>query len=592
MDRYFFLFLKMNVSKWLEAHTDRSANLITLPRNAILADISGTGDYNLVITDLKFKTDNKSRLKTFRGTILISDQALPSLPNSLISFFADRLEPRIPVVGVACGSEVFFYKNLKPFYQFRVPSCPLIDHESNIWKEIIETKQFDVDKMVESLKEIPYSNLSSRSQQLLTEYSLTKAEAFIRKYMDSIPVKDDTITCMITLERTSKDKTSISCPIIATEFSNIYILDPQNFSIIQQANTCNTAATPFLIRCSGLYDVEFRILIATREGHICLLRKGWLEGKSLIQLKSDIVDMVLVPGDNFIVVASVDKIIQCFTKRGQRLWSSEVNSPITTMCLVRLEHLSTSLVAIGLKNGSIQFYQGRQAVDYLSIADSPSVIVFGQLGQEENVLVVITAGGSISFKILKRTAEFSNVPQESTPLIQSKPLPLPKRSKLFLEQSIRERQHALEIHQTFQQDLIRLRLTAARALIQNLTDQSGIGNEKEQIKLSAQVLGLGPKFTIVLTLENINPTKPLVGLKVTFHVNPLYYILSNYVIKIPLIPPSLSFKMQIKAKEIMEESGNEEQSNSNAIRVFVSRQEFSIPVLAATINMPPTELIA
>ena len=45
----------------------------------------------------------------------------------------------------------------------------------------------------------------------------------------------------------------------------------------------------------------------------------------------------------------------------------------------------------------------------------------------------------------------------------------------------------LEIHQTFQQDLIRLRLSAARALVQNLDDQSGVGNEKEQIKLSAQV---------------------------------------------------------------------------------------------------------
>lgn len=43
------------------------------------------------------------------------------------------------------------------------------------------------------------------------------------------------------------------------------------------------------------------------------------------------------------------------------------------------------------------------------------------------------------------------------------------------------------MHQNFQQDLIRLRLTSARALVQTLSDQSGVGNEKEQIKLSAQV---------------------------------------------------------------------------------------------------------
>lgn len=112
---------------------------------------------------------------------------------------------------------------------------------------------------------------------------------------------------------------------------------------------------------------------------------------------------------------------------------------------------------------------------------------------------------------MKRTADFSLKPLESSHILQSKPLPLPKRSKLFLEQSIRERQNALgkfinfyirsiekrnlclpEIHQTFQQDLIRLRLAATRNLVQNLNDQSGVGNEKEQIKLSAQVL----KFSI------------------------------------------------------------------------------------------------
>lgn len=52
-------------------------------------------------------------------------------------------------------------------------------------------------------------------------------------------------------------------------------------------------------------------------------------------------------------------------------------------------------------------------------------------------------GGSINFKILKRTADFSLKPLESLQVLQSKPLPLPKRSKLFLEQSIRERQNAL-----------------------------------------------------------------------------------------------------------------------------------------------------
>ncbi|XP_066144542.1 Bardet-Biedl syndrome 1 protein homolog [Euwallacea fornicatus] len=588
----------LNISRWLEAHTDRCAALTTLPRNAVLADISGTGDYHLVITDLKFDKDTKCRLKVYKGTLLTTDQPLANIPSSVISFYADQLEPRIPVVAVACGSELFLYKNQKPFYKFRVPFCPLTREESDIWTRIVETKEIDSEKLCSELKKISYCNLSARSQHILNLTSLVKVEEFVCKCFHSMPMKENMITCMTTLERTSRDKGAIACPIIATEFGNIYILDPQNFAIIYQANTCNVQATPFIIKGTGLYDVEFRVVIATREGHICLLRKNWLEGKSLIQLSSDIVDMIVMPGDNFIIIATADSNLHCYTKRGQKLWTSKTSNPLTCLCLVPLDHLSTCLIAVGLRSGSIQLYQGRHPIDFTSVADAPSVIVFGQLGQEENVMVVITIGGSINFKILKRTADFSVKLQESSPVLQSKPLPLPKRSKLFLEQSLREKQNALEIHQTFQQELIRLRLTAARALVQNLSDQSGIGNEKEQIKLSAQVLGLGPKFTVILTLENINPLKPLVGLSLTFHCNPALYILSSYVISIPLVPPGLSYKVENRVQEIIREDSSNDQyipdfksDNLKVIRVFVTRGQVSVPVLAATINMPPMELV-
>lgn len=45
-----------------------------------------------------------------------------------------------------------------------------------------------------------------------------------------------------------------------------------------------------------------------------------------------------------------------------------------------------------MKNGLIQIYHGRKCVDQTSVPGSPSAIVFGQLGQEEHVLVIITIG--------------------------------------------------------------------------------------------------------------------------------------------------------------------------------------------------------
>lgn len=69
-----------------------------------------------------------------------------------------------------------------------------------------------------------------------------------------------------------------------------------------------------------------------------------------------------------------------------------MKTSITCLCLVPLKYLSTCLLAVGLQGGSIQLYQGRHPVDYISTPDTPSAVTFGQMGQEEHVMVIITLG--------------------------------------------------------------------------------------------------------------------------------------------------------------------------------------------------------
>lgn len=205
------------------------------------------------------------------------------------------------------------YKNGKPFFKFTVPSIPLLPVEVDLWKRLAETKP-DISSILEELKNLPYYSLSPRSQYLLN-LPTAKAEEFINRYMGSVPMKSSPIVCMTTLNRTAPEKNAIACPVLGTEAGDIYILDPQTFVILHQARTCNVKATPFILLSSGLFDVEFRVVIASRERNVCILRRGWLEGKHLFQTTSEIVDMILIPGDNFIVVATMDKTMHCYTKR-------------------------------------------------------------------------------------------------------------------------------------------------------------------------------------------------------------------------------------------------------------------------------------
>lgn len=73
-----------------------------------------------------------------------------------------------------------------------------------------------------------------------------------------------------------------------------------------------------------------------------------------------------------------------------------MNQPITCLCLIPLKHLSIALVAVGMQGGAIHLYHSRHPVDYITAPDTPSAIAFGQLGQEEHVMVIITTSKWVS----------------------------------------------------------------------------------------------------------------------------------------------------------------------------------------------------
>ena len=68
-------------------------------------------------------------------------------------------------------------------------------------------------------------------------------------------------------------------------------------------------------------------------------------------------------------------------------------------------------------------------------------------------------------------------------------LNIPKKTKLFVDQALRERESAVEMHRTFQKDLFKLRLTTARAFSQCIrTSLNPLSSSLDDpLKLAAKV---------------------------------------------------------------------------------------------------------
>ena len=115
----------------------------------------------------------------------------------------------------------------------------------------------------------------------------------------------------------------------------------------------------------------------------------------------------------------------------------------------------------------------------------------------------------------------------------SEKLNIPKKTKLFVEQTAREREHGTQMHRVFQHDLFLLRLNTARSFVRALQTSSNpitSNDNEESIKLSAQVLGLGPVFKLIIGLCNTSVAKPSRFLFISFYCDDkLYRSVNNFI---------------------------------------------------------------
>ena len=82
-----------------------------------------------------------------------------------------------------------------------------------------------------------------------------EAQAFVELHK-GFPLKRQTVvTCIATLKKSHAEDSAVSCLVLGTEASTIYILDPEAFTIM---DSMALPSQPAHISVTGLYDVDFR----------------------------------------------------------------------------------------------------------------------------------------------------------------------------------------------------------------------------------------------------------------------------------------------------------------------------------------------
>ncbi|XP_056657261.1 Bardet-Biedl syndrome 1 protein isoform X1 [Monodelphis domestica] len=451
-------------SKWLDAHYDPMANIHTFSACLALADLHGDGEYKLVVGDLG-PNGRQPRLKVLKGPSVLTESPLPSLPSAATAFLMDPHEPRTPALALASGPCVYVYKNLRPYFKFSLPPLPSNPLEQDLWNQAKEDRidPLTLKEMLEGIREKAEVPLSVQSLRFLN-LELGEMEAFVTQHKTH-PIKRQTvITTMTILKKNLADEDAVSCLVLGTENRELLVLDPEAFTVLAKMNL---PSVPAFLEASGQFDVEFWLTAACRDGNIYILRRDSKRPKYCIELSAQPVGLVRI--HKTLVVGSTQDMLHSFTHKGKKLWTVPMPAPILTMSLLEQRSRGLQAVMAGLANGEMRIYRDKALLNIIHTPDAVTSLCFGRYGREDNTLIMTTQGGGLVIKILKRTAVFGEGAGEAgPPPAQALRLNVPRKTRLYVDQTLREREAGTAMHRAFQTDLYLLRLRAARAYVQAL----------------------------------------------------------------------------------------------------------------------------
>jgi len=562
---------------WLDAWHDPVAGMSCFSSFMCLADLHADGDHRLIMVDLK------KRIRIYKGTTIQWEQKLLDVPCAVQCFYHEVATPPIPTLAVASGHQVYIYRYMRPYLKFTLPAVDVDKVEAEIWEEL-KKEAIDVRAAHDKLNHARESGtvLSNHSIDFLaTEDNEAQAD-MVKRTKDTLLQQQTSITCMEVLKQNMDDPTAVSMLVLGTENKMVYILDSSALTIQQKVEL---DAVPSFISVLGLYDVEYRITVACRDGNIYTIKNGQVLS-TVIELETQPVGLVRY--DKNIYVGCMDNVIHCFHFKGKKIHSIYLPCPISCMNLLQItkSRVAKALV-VALNNGEVRLYNGKHLICTSKTNDVVTGIKLGTFGREEGSMVLSFKSGALMVKILQRNA---NLDVSSTtpgpPPEQDIPLDVPKKTKLYVEQTSREREQAIDMHRTFQRDLCKLRLSTARAYVNLMAaghgPMSSMGGA--QIRLNAQVVGMGPQFKIVVRVQNAG-VHAIYDVPLMCSTNNVLYRMSRPCYYLPVLVPQQVYLVEIPITCINENGG------TDCVRIFLCNTQgnSNMPIISAIVNMPMSE---
>eukprot|EP00792_Barthelona_sp_PAP020_P007236 TRINITY_DN3128_c0_g1_i4.p2 TRINITY_DN3128_c0_g1~~TRINITY_DN3128_c0_g1_i4.p2 ORF type:complete len:583 (-),score=152.36 TRINITY_DN3128_c0_g1_i4:186-1934(-) len=578
-----------NFKHWLDAWSDPLAGIEAYSSHLALSDLHDDGEGMLVVANL----DNE--LKIFNNVSVLTKTRLSSRPVGTVVFNMIQSGQPTKCICTASGPYLHIYKlvddTLKKVHRFQLPALPIDPDEERLWNQVFN-ESCNILRLSDGLTQL------QTAQRRLTEFSSTFL-LFPEKYRESyIQItgkkamngfnQSSVVTCLTTIRKLSQDAGSPSCIVVGDEFGNVHILDEQVLTIETTITMPNESAISH-ISAFGVLDKEYRLVVCTRAGQIYIVKDGRLT-QARIEVEAPPIGTALI--GTHIFIACMNKMMIITDQRGRSPRQIQMPDFIVGIQPVFFSTGTAFKGAIiGLANGTVRVYSSRgPVVSEFSINERITGFRFGVYGREDGACVVIGRSAALHIKMLSRLANLSADigirPAQTAEM--SKPLPIPSKSQLFLELAEAEKQNAPSIHRAFQKELSQMRLTTSKEflkLLQHGHAPIAAGNADIQLRLRSKLQGIGPRYTLKVTVENTGE-KPVYSLPLVIHFNPSIYWFKPCSSIIGALPP----KSEV-TKEFLIGRTNDGVDMEEPSRIVVYDEKGSKPIVSAITLIPISDFV-
>ena len=284
---------------------------------------------------------------SLQDTKVVVDNRLMELPTSVCTFYMDNNPPHTPAIAVASGAYLYVYRNQRPYFKFTLPPLDLNAREKELWQQAGhgEVNAYKLQTQLQQLMhEVGQQALTTRSLKLLGMDAALAGDVMSSGYEGSPEMIDfvqqtaksrlrryTTVTCVCTMKKSANEEDSVSCVVIGTESAQVFIIDPEAFTVIQ---TFKLPSPPGSIYSAGTFSGNFRIVAGCRDNCIYTLKRGSDTHKYKIELTSAIVGLALM--QKHISVGCMNRSVEAYNLHGKRQHHIAMPAPITTVEVRRL----------------------------------------------------------------------------------------------------------------------------------------------------------------------------------------------------------------------------------------------------------------